>query len=29
MDSNGFGSKNNGKLEARDDVLVFTGPVIS
>jgi X-Pro dipeptidyl-peptidase C-terminal non-catalytic domain len=29
MGSNGFGSKNNGKLEARDDVLVFTGPVIS
>jgi putative CocE/NonD family hydrolase len=29
MDSNGFGSKDNGKLEARDDVLVFTGPVIS
>jgi len=28
MDSNGFGPKNNGKLEARDDVLVFTGPVI-
>ena len=28
MDSNGFGSKDNGKLEARDDVLVFTGPVI-
>ena len=29
MDSNGFGPKNNAKLEARDDVLVFTGPVIS
>ncbi len=29
MDGNGFGSKDNGKLEARDDVLVFTGPVIS
>ena len=29
MDSNGFGPKDNGKLEARDDVLVFTGPVIS
>lgn len=28
MDSNGFGPKDNGKLEARDDVLVFTGPVI-
>ena len=28
MDSNGFGSKDNGKLEARDDLLVFTGPVI-
>lgn len=28
MDSNGSGPKNNGKLEARDDVLVFTGPVI-
>ncbi len=28
MDSNGFGQKDNGKLEARDDVLVFTGPVI-
>ena len=29
MDSNGFGPKDNGKLEARNDVLVFTGPVIS
>src|SRR5580692_4653465 len=29
MDSNGFGSKNNGKLEKRDDVLVFTGQLIS
>ena len=29
MDSNGFGPKDNGKLEARHDVLVFTGPVIS
>jgi uncharacterized protein len=28
MDSNGFGPKDNTKLEARDDVLVFTGPVI-
>jgi uncharacterized protein len=28
MDSRGFGPKDNGKLEARDDVLVFTGPVI-
>jgi uncharacterized protein len=28
MDSRGFGPKNNGKLEARADVLVFTGPVI-
>lgn len=28
MDSNGFGPKDNGKLEARDDVHVFTGPVI-
>jgi putative CocE/NonD family hydrolase len=28
MDSNGFGPKDNSKLEARDDVLVFTGPVI-
>jgi uncharacterized protein len=28
MGSNGFGPKDNGKLEARDDVLVFTGPVI-
>jgi len=28
MGSNGFGPKNNGKLEARDDVLIFTGPVI-
>ena len=28
MDSNGFGPKDNKKLEARDDVLVFTGPVI-
>jgi putative CocE/NonD family hydrolase len=28
MDSHGFGSKNNGKLEERADVLVFTGPVI-
>lgn len=28
MDSNGFGPKDNRKLEARDDVLVFTGPVI-
>ena len=28
MDSNGFGSKDNSKLEARDDVLVFTGPVL-
>jgi uncharacterized protein len=28
MDSNGFGPKDNGKLEARDDVLIFTGPVI-
>jgi uncharacterized protein len=27
MDSNGFGPKDNGKLEARDDVLVFTSPV--
>jgi uncharacterized protein len=27
MDSNGFGPKDNGKLEARDDILVFTGPV--
>ena len=29
MDSNGFGPKDNGKLEARDDVLVFSGPVLS
>jgi len=29
MDSFGFGPKDNRKLEARDDVLVFTGPVIS
>ncbi len=29
MDSNGFGPKDNGKLEKRDDVLVFTGPVIN
>lgn len=29
MSSNGFGPKDNGKLEARDDVLVFTGPVLS
>jgi predicted acyl esterase len=29
MDSNGFGSNNNGKLAARADALVFTGPVIS
>ena len=28
MDSNGFGPKDNGKLEAREDVLVFSGPVI-
>jgi putative CocE/NonD family hydrolase len=28
MDSNGFGPRDNGKLEARDDVLVFTSPVI-
>jgi putative CocE/NonD family hydrolase len=28
MDSNGSGPKDNRKLEARDDVLVFTGPVI-
>ena len=28
MDSNGFGPEDNGKLEAREDVLVFTGPVI-
>jgi uncharacterized protein len=28
MGSNGFGPKDNSKLEARDDVLVFTGPVI-
>ena len=28
MDSNGFGSKDNAKLEARHDVLIFTGPVI-
>jgi uncharacterized protein len=28
MDSNGFGPKDNRKLEARDDVLVFTGPRI-
>jgi hypothetical protein len=28
MDSHGFGPKDNGTLEARDDVLVFTGPVI-
>ncbi len=28
MDSNGFGQKNNTKLEARDDVLVFSGPII-
>lgn len=29
MDSNGFGPKDNGRLEARGDVLVFTGPVIA
>ncbi|HUC58925.1 MAG TPA: CocE/NonD family hydrolase [Streptosporangiaceae bacterium] len=29
MDSNGHGPKDNRKLEARGDVLVFTGPVIS
>ena len=28
MDSNGFGPKDNRKLEARDDVLTFTGPLI-
>ena len=28
MDSNGFGPKDNGKLEARDDVLAFSGPVL-
>jgi len=28
MDSNGFGPKDNRKLEARDDVLVFSGPVL-
>jgi len=28
MDSNGFGLKDNSRLEARDDVLTFTGPVI-
>jgi uncharacterized protein len=29
MGSNGFGPKDNGRLEARDDVLVFTGPVMA
>jgi uncharacterized protein len=28
MDSNGFGPKDNGKLESRQDVLAFSGPVI-
>jgi putative CocE/NonD family hydrolase len=28
MDSNGFGPKDNRRLEARPDVLTFTGPVI-
>jgi uncharacterized protein len=28
MDSNGSGPKDNARLEARDDVLVFTGPVL-
>jgi hypothetical protein len=28
MDSNGFGPKDNGKLEAREDVLAFSGPII-
>jgi uncharacterized protein len=28
MDSNRFGPRNNAKLEARDDVLVFSGPII-
>lgn len=28
MDSKGYGPKDTGKLEARDDVLTFTGPVI-
>jgi len=28
MGSNGFGPEDNTKLEARDDVLVFTGPVL-
>ena len=28
MDSNGFGPRDNGKLEARDDVLAFSGPVL-
>jgi putative CocE/NonD family hydrolase len=29
MDSNSCGPRDNAKLEARDDVLVFTGPVLS
>jgi hypothetical protein len=29
MDSNGFGPRGNRKLEARADVLTFTGPVLS
>jgi predicted acyl esterase len=28
MDGNDFGPKDNGKLEGRDDVLVFSGPVL-
>ena len=28
MDGNGFGPKDNNKVEVRDDVLVFTGPAI-
>jgi len=28
MDSRGFGPRDNAKLEARDDVLTFTGPIL-
>lgn len=28
MDSRGFGSRDNTRLEARDDVLTFTGPIL-